>query len=190
MEVVFELKRKLIHLVGLAVPAIYGATSKEVTLLLVGAATVCAFIIEVARLKSQQANEFVLMLINGYARGHEERKVTGATYYAVAALLTVAFFSERTAIASLLFLTLGDSVAALVGTRYGVHKLFGKSVEGSCACFVTCSVVGWVILRGIGLVGAVAATFIELVPLPIDDNLRIPLVSGAVMTLLLSVTWV
>ncbi len=184
----FELRRKLIHLAGLFVPAIYGATSKEVILLLVGAATVCAFIIEVARLKSQRANEFFFKLINGYARGHEEKKVTGATYYAVAALLTVAFFSERTAIASLLFLTLGDSAAALVGTRYGVHKLFGKSMEGSAACFLTCSVVGWVILRGVGLVGAAAATLIELVPVPVDDNVRIPLVSGAVMTLLLSVT--
>ena len=109
--------------------------------------------------------------------------MTGATFYAVAALLAVAFFSKMVAISSLLFLTLGDSAASLVGTRFGHHRLYGKSAEGSAACLLVCSVIGWVLLRWTGLMGAITATLTELAPLPVDDNLRIPIVSEVVMQL-------
>lgn len=177
----FELKRKAIHFLGLSVPILYYTTSKEVTTVVVGVAVVCALFIEAARLKWEQVNNVVFRIIGGYTRDHEVKKVTGATYYSVAALIVVSLFSERVAVASLLFLTLGDSSAALVGTRFGRHDLFGKSVEGSAACLVVCSLVGWILLGWVGLLGAAAATVIEVLPIPVDDNVRIPLVSGAVM---------
>ncbi len=179
----FEFKRKLIHFLGLSVPCVYCFTSQEVTLLFVGAAVVSAFLIEVARLKWAWINDIVFKIVGGYTREHEEKRITGATYYAVAAFVAVAFFSKWVAILSLLFLTLGDSAAALVGTRYGTHKKFGKSAEGSLACLLVCSVVGWGLLGWVGLLGAAAATVIEFVPVPVDDNLRIPLVSGGLMQL-------
>jgi dolichol kinase len=177
----FEIKRKLIHWLGLSVPLLYWFTSKTATLWFVGLAVVCGIFIEATRLKSEKFNQFIFKIIGEYARTHEQKKITGATYYAVAAFLTVGFFSKKVAISSLLFLTLGDSVAALVGTRFGSHAVFGKSIEGSLACLFVCAVVGWLLLGWVGLIGAVAATVIELVPIPIDDNLRIPLVSGILM---------
>ncbi len=177
----FELKRKAIHFIGLSVPVLYWLTSREVTLCLVGIAVVCALCIEGARLKWEKANNLVFTIVGGYTRNHEEKKVTGATYYAVASFLVILLFSKEVAISSLLFLTFGDSAAALVGTRYGRHKIFQKSVEGSAACFLVCSLVGYVLLGWIGVVGALAATIIELLPIPVDDNLRIPLVSGGLM---------
>ena len=177
----FELKRKAIHFIGLSVPVLYWLTSREVTLLLVGIAVVCALCIEGARLKWEKANNLVFTIVGGYTRSHEEKKVTGATYYAVASFMVILLFSKEVAISSLLFLTFGDSVAALVGTRYGRHKIFQKSLEGSTACFLVCSLVGYVLLGWVGVVGAFAATIIELLPIPLDDNLRIPLVSGGLM---------
>lgn len=177
----FELKRKLIHFVGLSVPVLYWLTSREVTLWFVGVAVMCALVIEVTRLKWEKANTVVFRIVGWVTRTHEQKKVTGATYFAIAAFLAVLLFSEREAVCSLLFLTLGDSSAALIGTRYGYHKICGKSVEGSTACFVVCSLVGYLLLEWVGIVGAAAATVIELVPLPVDDNLRIPLVSGGLM---------
>jgi dolichol kinase len=177
----FEIKRKLIHLLGLSVPLLYWFTSQKVTLWFVGIAVACGIFIEVARLKSERFNQFIFKIIGGYARKHEQTKITGATYYVVAAFLAVRFFSKEVAISSLLFLTLGDSVAALVGTRFGSHRVFRKSIEGSLACLSICAVVGWLLLGWVGLIGAVAAAFIELAPIPVDDNLRIPLVSGVLM---------
>ncbi|KYK32802.1 MAG: hypothetical protein AYK18_15405 [Theionarchaea archaeon DG-70] len=53
------------------------------------------------------------------------------------------------------------------------------------ACFAVCVVVGWVFLKWVGLSGALAATVIELLPIPVNDNLRIPIVCGGLMHLLL-----
>lgn len=180
----FELKRKAVHFLGLSVPVFYWVYSRDATLVLVGIALLCGVFIEVVRLKSEKFNHFIFNIIGGYTREHEHEKITGATYYAVAAFIAVVFFSKMVAISCLLFLTFGDAAASLVGTRWGRHNLFGKSAEGSSACFLVCSVVGWSLLTWIGLVGAAVATVIELVPLPVDDNLRIPVVSGAVMEIL------
>jgi dolichol kinase len=177
----FEAKRKSIHFLGLSVPAVYYATSREVTILLVACAVLCAVLIEMARLKWPTVNDCVFALIGGYTREHEHTRITGATYFSVAALAAVVLFSQNVAVASLLFLTLGDSAAALVGTQVGHHKLHEKSVEGSLACFIVCSIVGYLFLGWIGVVGAAVATVAELAPVPADDNVRIPLVSGGVM---------
>ncbi|MGD2250733.1 MAG: hypothetical protein PVF58_20235 [Candidatus Methanofastidiosia archaeon] len=181
----FEFKRKLVHFVGLSVPALYWITTREIALGFAGFAAVCGIIIEVARKRSEGFNQYVLTIVGGFAREDESQRVTGATCYATAAFLAVLLFSETVAVACLLFLALGDSVAALVGTRIGAHKVFDKSVEGSIACLVVCAVVGWALLGTVGLYGAVAATIIEVVPAPVDDNLRIPLVSGGLMFLLI-----
>ncbi len=177
----FEIRRKLVHFLGLSVPILYYFTSRETVLILVGIAVVCAIFIEVGRFTSERFYAVISGLIDGYAREHEQVKVTGATYYAIAAFCAVSLFEEEVAVLSLLFLTLGDSFAALVGTRWGKHKIFEKSLEGSSACFLVCLPVGWALLGWVGLLGSVAATMIEVVPVPVDDNLRIPLVSGSLM---------
>jgi dolichol kinase len=181
----FELKRKSIHFLGLSVPILYCCTSWEVTIVFVGIAVVSAVLIEIGRLRWPRFNDCIFCIIGGYTREHEQKRITGATYYAVAALVAVGLFSKWVAISGLLFLTLGDSVAALVGTRFGTHRVFDKSAEGSLACFGVCAVVGWILLGWVGMLGAAAATIIELLPIPVDDNLRIPVVSGALMELLL-----
>ncbi|MGC1120905.1 MAG: hypothetical protein WBA22_07400 [Candidatus Methanofastidiosia archaeon] len=181
----FELKRKLIHVSGLCVLVIYWMTSREYTLLFLGVAAASAVTIEVLRAIWGDFNGWILKLVGGFARDHEKTHVTGATCFSVAAFIVVALFSKAVAVSSLLFLTLGDSAAAVVGTRFGVHLIQGKSLEGSAACFGVCSVVGWCALGWVGVAGAAAATLVELLPSPLDDNVRIPLGSGSVMHLLL-----
>jgi len=163
---------------------IYWLTSREFTLLFLGVVAVGAMVIEILRATWEDFNQFLLKLIGRFARDHEKTHITGATCFSAAALLVVAWFSEPVAVSSLLFLTLGDSAAALVGTRYGRHRIYGKSLEGSGACLGVCCVVGWYALGWIGVAGAAAATLVELFPSPLDDNLRIPLASGSVMHLL------
>ena len=96
-------------------------------------------------------------------------------------------FSKPVAVAALSFLIVGDTVAALVGRAIGRVRIFGKTLEGSLACFAACLVIGWVIPEltwGVTVVGALMATLIELLPIPLDDNLRIPLASGFAITLM------
>jgi dolichol kinase len=69
-----------------------------------------------------------------------------------------------------------------------VTILGGKTLEGSAACFAVC--YGMTLFLPevpfpVGLVGALVATIFELLPIPLDDNFRIPLSAGFTMELLL-----
>lgn len=86
-----------------------------------------------------------------------------------------------TAVANLVF---GDAAAALVGRRFGRHRLGRKSLEGSVACLLACILVGWILLPerpGAVLAAAIVATLFEVLPLPVDDNWSVPLATGAIL---------
>lgn len=96
-------------------------------------------------------------------------------------------FDKYVAITALLFLAVGDLAAAVVGERVGRRKIFGKTLEGSLACLMTCLAIG-MLLAKLGLisplviiVGAMAATLVEVLPLHINDNLTMPLDGSGAM---------
>lgn len=93
----------------------------------------------------------------------------------------------------ILILGYGDGFAAVIGTKFGKHKLaFGKSVEGSLAMFVASFAASAVLLGVTGypgfmlasLVIAAIATAIELVTPKGLDNLTVPLLSSLVFYLI------
>lgn len=109
--------------------------------------------------------------------------------------LTFLMFKESIAIASLSFLVFGDMMAKIVGMNYGKRVIFNsntkKTLEGSIG-FLSISISSayflWlanILPLWIGIVGAVVASIVEVFPFPVDDNLSVPVVSGAVMSFLL-----
>jgi len=126
-------------------------------------------------------------------RRHERKDFTGATYLLFSGMICVAFLEPLIASCAMAFLSIGDTFAAMVGMNFGKRKFLGlsKSLEGSLACFVSCLVFGLLWLNSspyqssfiaLALGGSLAATLAELWRLPLDDNLKIPFVSGLVMT--------
>ena len=120
---------------------------------------------------------------------HDEgHRFTGATYLVVAGLFSFLFFGAEVAVPAMLFLSLGDPAAALVGRRMPGPRLLGKS-PGGTAAFLAVSAAVVAVLAGGGAVdyhwglwiGALVAGLVELAPAPPDDNLAVPLVSGAAM---------
>ena len=92
----------------------------------------------------------------------------------------------------------GDAFAALIGKKYGKHKIKWKfadgrkSVEGSCAMFVTSAIaVAFVLLAHnhltvpayivIPLAGAGAATLVEMTVRDGNDSIYCPMAAMAVM---------
>ncbi|MDR7465613.1 MAG: hypothetical protein QN209_13125, partial [Armatimonadota bacterium] len=73
--------------------------------------------------------------------------------------------------------------------RWGRVRLGDKSAEGSLACLAVCLVLAagatrWLDLRpAVALVGVVAATAVELAPVPPADNLTMPLAAAGAMAL-------
>ncbi len=187
-----ELLRKSIHLSGLILPVIYLFFDKPAMLIFVGILTGVVIIIELVKWISLSFSNFFFRTFTPMLRRHEQRgAITGATYYVISTFLCILFFSKTLAIVCIFFMVLGDLAAALVGKMWGRTKLLGrKSLEGSLACFMVCATIALVQLQHpvIGLIGALVATIVELLPLQIDDNLTVPLVSGAVMHFLLQST--
>lgn len=192
MVLAAELKRKSIHLASLAIPVAYYFTPDtwtrtwERALL---AAVILSLAIEVFRLHHPRTRNIFRHFFGELLRNHEDASLLGSTYLLIACLLTIHLFPKPVAVLALSFLIVGDTVAAIVGKSFGrIRLLGGKTVEGSIACFAVCYGMTRLmpdIPAPVGLVGALVATVFELLPIPLDDNFRIPLSAGFAMELLL-----
>ncbi|MCK4301338.1 MAG: phosphatidate cytidylyltransferase, partial [candidate division Zixibacteria bacterium] len=81
-------------------------------------------------------------------------------------------------------------LAALIGRKFGRHRFWNKSLEGSLACLAGTLVVAALapeIAWPIAVTGAVVATVVEALPLGVDDNVTVPILSGLSMTLLVRI---
>lgn len=184
-----ELLRKTTHLAGFFIPLLYIVLDKSTMIFIAGAFAGIAVIVELLKWVSESFRELFFRFFEFILRRHERKgAITGATYYIISTFLCIVIFDKHIAIVSIFFIVLGDTAAALVGKAWGRIKLIGdKSLEGSAACFIVCAVISvfW-IDPVVGLTGAFVATLAELLPLRIDDNLTVPLISGAVMQLMVS----
>ena len=109
----------------------------------------------------------------------------------IASLIAFLAFPRDIAVLALSFLAVGDPLATIVGKQIGKSKLLGKTLEGDLACFISCLAIGFVFYYvGLSvplltiLAGAISATIVEAMPLPVNDNLTIPILAGAVMTVM------
>ncbi len=187
-----ELRRKLFHSLSLLYLAFYHFFGAGIFLWALGAFMVFEGTVEFVRLRNPAVNDRLLASFGDIHREAERTKVSGVFWSSLGCLLTVALFGANPEIvtAAFLYLALGDAVAALAGKAFGkiTFKIGGrkKSLEGSMACLSVCLIAGWAAglsLPAIG-VGAVVATIVEILPVPIDDNFWIPLASAAAVSLL------
>lgn len=181
-----ELHRKAIHLSSLVFPVGYYFLPEETSRRALLAAALIAIIIEAIRLNEPRIGRMTLRLVGALLRESEKTGLFGSTYLILGTLLCAHSFEKPVVVAAVLFVILGDAAAALVGRAYGRIQVFGKTLEGSLACLAVCLIIG-VLLPGITLkaaaAGAVTATIFELLPIPLDDNMRIPLAAGFAMRL-------
>ena len=107
--------------------------------------------------------------------------------------------SPGAAEAACLVMGFGDSAAALVGTRLGKRQLLGgRTLEGSIA-FVGAAFMAVFLFRvmfypaaplawtaAMALAGATCGALLELLSSRLNDNLTVPVVTGALFALMLS----
>jgi len=154
-----------------------------------------ALLVETVRLRTPGLNRVLVRYLRPLLKESEDRRITGATYIAISALAVFLIFDKPIAITALFFLALGDPAAALLGSRMRGPRVMGKSPWGTLA-FVVVAVAVAGVLSAAGVVsfhwglaaGAAIAALVELAPLnripALDDNVTIPLISGAAMTLI------
>ena len=185
-----EYKRKLIHLFNLAIPFgyLYVFPEKWVFVKLLSILMVLFIIFDILRHKVAWVKSLFSLFLDSMLRSHEqEGKLTGATWVMIGAVISIILFSKPVAIIALIFMSLGDTAAGLIGQRYGKHKIWNKSWEGFFGGLFVCIIIGMnysLLPITISLSGAVAAMVMEILPIPLDDNFKIPLGAGAIMMML------
>jgi len=188
-----EIGRKVLHLCSAITPIVYLFVERPTLLALLTPCVAIAMGVELLRHRSARFEGFFRRTVGFMVRAVEWKRLTGATYVMVGALLTVWIFPKRVAIPALLVQSVSDSAASLVGLRFGRTRFLGKSLAGSLAFFWTALVILWVALPDSPLVGlavALVATIAEALPtvksgrLELNDNLTVPLSTGAAIWLL------
>ncbi len=185
-----ELRRKILHLGNSIIPLGYyffvPGTMKLVWMLSI--ITIMFVTVDFLRSRVEGIKELFELFFSSMLRKHElDGKMTGATWVLIGSTLTVYLFEKDIAILALLFMSVGDTVAALVGQQFGKIKIGDKTIEGFAGAFFSCLAISYFFptLTWINrLAGSLSAGLIELSPISIDDNLKIPIVSGTVMTLI------
>jgi len=185
-----ERLRKSIHFSSLLIPLFYRYvlhSHRRLGFSLALAAFVFSLTIEFYRLWMRSFAHTFYRMFGTLLRRHELRDFTGATYLLFSVMLCVAIYEPVIAFCAMAYVSIGDTFAALVGMTWGKRKFKGtnKSLEGSLGCFVSTFIFGLFFLDKpvLALVGALTATLAELVNIPLDDNLKIPILSGLALTL-------
>ena len=113
---------------------------------------------------------------------------TDPIFYAFGIILSLIIFPPQFAYASIAILTLGDGAASLFGkklgkTPYPFNK--AKNLEGSIFGFIFALSGAVFFIDPIrAFIAAMAGMLAECLPMPLNDNLTIPLTAGSILMML------
>jgi len=189
-----ELVRKLIHLFSLSIPVIYYFILTSTSITILAFLTVFALVIDLGRYFSKSFAKLFYNLFGFLLRKHEvdgtKKNLTGATYVLISALVCAIIFPKIIFVTAFTILIISDTMAALIGRKFGKRKFLRKSFEGTFSFFISASIVvfftpkvGYFPMEyAIGLIAAFVGAIVENISYGFaDDNLSIPLSVGFTM---------
>ena len=189
-----ELFRKSIHLFSLSIPIVYYFITTEAAALILGVLAVSALIIDLGRYLHPETGKIFYKIFGFLLREHEldhnKKNLNGATYVLISALISVLIFPKVIFISAFSILIISDSLAALIGRKFGKRKFLSKSFEGTLTFFVSACIVilftpkvgGFFEEYMIGFIAAFVGAIVENISFKlVDDNLSIPLSVGFTM---------
>ncbi len=166
----------------------YLHTDKRDTLILIGVIVLFFLFLDLMRLFSKKINVFFFDKIKSLYKSKEYKRFSSITLFLFACFLTILLFDQPVAILAVSYLIFGDFFSKFFGLHFGRRKIFDKTFEGSLAHFNACLLSGYIMLHFISLpihiyiTGALVASIAELLPLGVDDNFSVALLSGATMS--------
>ena len=189
-----EVARKGLHLAAAVLPVIYALGAPRGALVaILAVASALALLIEGARRTSPEIGRRFDRVFGRLMRPHESRSITGATWLALSCLVAVVVLSRGAAIAALWCATVGDPAAALIGRFWSISRATpsygkaGKTFPGTLGCALASFAGVWMVAGYhpvLAAVVAVAAALAEMMPLAIDDNVRVAVAAGTIAQLL------
>ena len=188
-----QLGRRLFHLAnGVAIATAYAILfTHEQVVHVFGAVACLVYIVDRFRIAYPDVVSRRVPWVNRlFVRAEEQVRESAMTPFAIAVLLTILAVPKLAALIAIYTLAIGDPLAAVVGIRFGRHRIaHNRSLEGTLAFFaatvaVAVGVLHWGTdatpgtLIGVGAGVGLVAMVLELVPVKVDDNLTIPIVVG------------
>lgn len=181
-----ELKRQAVHLlVGILVIILFLMTNRLTAAGILIACIIIGYFVAL-HLKRKKTATFLHEIIKHVERAREQHFPGLPVFlFFIGAILTLLIFENPTVIlAALIVISVGDSVATIIGKYSGrIELVSNRTLEGTVAGIIAASIVlsfflpvpKSVAIAGIGMLAEY---------LPIDDNIGIPLVAGFTAMLL------
>jgi len=183
--------REDIHAAGFFMPVIAGLISVPVVASLIIFIALVYTLSELRRLEGHELR--LISAITRHAASPSELYGFAAApiYFAIGIVATLLLFPTHAGGAAIAMFCLGDSTASLFGGLISTSLPFnkGKTWEGSLAGFFFAFLAGtFFVAPWLALVGAAIAMTIEVLPLPVNDNVLVPVLTGAALTAIIALT--
>jgi phosphoserine phosphatase len=181
--------REVIHASGSFVPVLAGLIGIYPMALLICVVMALYFISELSRMSRK--NLPIISAITRHAASQAELYEFAAAplYFAIGILITLLLFPAPVSSAAIAIFALGDSTASLFGGPFSKKPLpfnKGKTLEGSLVGFFFAFLASLLFISPtLALIGAAIAMIIECLPLPVNDNILMPLCTGLVLMLVI-----
>jgi dolichol kinase len=181
--------REIIHALGFFVPLLAGLIGIYPVALLICVVMALYFISELSRMSKKNLPIISAITRNAASQAELYEFAAAPLYFAIGILITLVLFPAPVNSAAIAIFALGDSAASLFGGLISKKPLpfnKGKTLEGSIAGFFFAFLAGSVFVSLVlALIGAAVAMMIESLPLPVNDNILIPLYTGLALMLVL-----
>ncbi|MDH7607530.1 MAG: HAD-IB family phosphatase [Candidatus Bathyarchaeota archaeon] len=180
--------REAIHACGFTVPFLSSLVGNYAVALLIIAVTFLYVASEAAMMEGKRVPIISWIVHNAATKAEIHEFATAPVFFALGILFTLLLFPISASNAAIATFALGDSAAAIVGKTIGRKRLSfnkGKTLEGLAAGLFAGFLAALVYVNPLkALAAAATATIVESLPLPISDNLTIPLTTALVLTLI------
>ena len=184
-----EVLRESIHASGFFVPILAGLIGIPIVALLICLVSAFYVISEISRMDRKRLPVISAITRNAASQAELYEFAAAPLYFAIGILITLLLFPAPVNSTAIAIFALGDSTASLFGGRLSKKPLpfnKGKTLEGSLAGFFFAFLAGsFFISPATALIGAAVAMAIECLPLPVNDNILIPLCTGLALMLVL-----
>ena len=169
----------------------YLKTDKKEALILIGGVVLFFLALDLVRLISKKINVFFFKDIKDLYKPKEYKKFSSITLFLFASFITVLVFDRAIAVLAVSYLIFGDFFSKFFGVHFGRTRIFNKSLEGSLAHLNACFISGYIFLHFVPLsipaylTGVFVASLSEVLPLGVNDNFSVPLLSASSMSVFL-----
>lgn len=179
--------RTLMRPLAILILVLYALLGKSIILMIIGGVALVFILTDISRLSFKKFN--ILLLKGLFIKEKEKRVFSSMSFFLLAVFIILLIFERNIAFMAIIFLIFGDLAAKYFGILFGQRKFFGKSLEGFLGYFVACLLSGFLATYFLELsflvilIGAAVAAIVEVVPIGIDDNFTVGLISATAMVL-------